>query len=189
MKKCRKTLYKETKDLVPPQKACCPTCKAGQPLLYSDLSTPLALMARTYHKLPPLWYLEEQLELSDDYPSGLVWKQDGPCHKAGEMAGRARKHGRHYYVGLLDEQFLAHRIVYYMRTGEDPGNADVVHGADNSKRDNRMELTLYQRKPSRMPRWRRRVRNADGSLVYRDQTMDGISIRQLEREQGIKIED
>jgi len=146
-------------------------------------------MARTYHKLPPLWYLEEQLELSDEYPSALVWKQDGPCNKAGEMAGRARKHGRHYYVGLLDEQFLAHRIVYYMRTGEDPGNADVVHGADNSKRDNRMELTLYQRKPSRMPRWRRRVRNADGSLVYRDQTMDGISIRQLEREQGIKIED
>ena len=158
-------------------------------MLYSDLSAPLALMARAYHKLPPLWYLEEQLELSDEYPSGLTWKQDGPCRKAGEMAGRARKHGRHYYVGLLDEQFLAHRIVYYMRTGEDPGNADVVHGADNPQRDNRMELALYQRKPSRMPRWRRRVRNADGILVYRDQTMDGISIRQLEREQGIKIED
>jgi hypothetical protein len=148
----------------------------------------LVLMARTYQQLPPLWYLEEQLELSDQYPSGLAWKQEGPYHKAGEMAGRARKHGRHYYVGLLNERYLAHRIVYFMRTGEDPGNADVVHGSDNSERDNRMDLTLYQRKPSRMPRWRRRVRNADGLLVYRDEAMDGISIQQLEREQGIRIE-
>jgi NAD(P)H-dependent FMN reductase len=75
-----------------------------------------------------------------------------------------------------------------MRTGEDPGNADVVHGSDNPKRDNRMELILYQRKPSPMPRWRRRVRNADGLLVYSNEAMDGVSIRQLEHEQGIKIE-
>lgn len=162
--------------------------QGGTTLAILKFIHPLALMARLYQQLPPLWYLEEQLELSDQYPSGLAWKQEGPYRQVGEMAGRARKHGRHYYVGLLDKRYLAHRIVYFMRTGEDPGNADVVHGSDNPKRDNRMELTLYQRKPSRMPRWRRRVRNAEGLLVYRDEAMDGISIQQLEREQGIRIE-
>ncbi len=162
--------------------------KSGTTLAILKSMHPLALMARTYQQLPPLWYLTEHLELSDQYPSGLAWKQEGHYHKAGEMAGRARKHGRHFYVGLLNERYLAHRIVYFMRTGEDPGNADVVHGSDNPERDNRMELTLYQRKPSRMPRWRRRVRNAEGLLVYRDEAMEGISIQQLEREQGIRIE-
>lgn len=145
-------------------------------------------MARTYQELPPLWWLQERLELSDEYPSGLAWKQDGSHYKAGEMAGRPRKHGRYYYVGLLNERYTAHRIVYYMRTGVDPGNADVMHGSDNPSRDNRMELTLYQRKPTRAPRWRRRVRNAEGHLVYKDDAMDGVSVKQLERELGIKIE-
>jgi NAD(P)H-dependent FMN reductase len=63
-----------------------------------------------------------------------------------------------------------------------------MHGSDNPARDNRMELTLFQRKPARVPKWRRRVRNAEGQLVYSRQLHDGISIKQLEREQGIKIE-
>jgi hypothetical protein len=145
-------------------------------------------MARTYQELPPLWWLQEQLELSDDYPSGLAWKEDGAYHKAGEMAGKPRKHGRYYYVGLLNARYTAHRIVYYMRTGVEPGNADVIHGADNPTRDNRMELTLYQRKPARAPGWRRRVRNSDGRLVYHEEFMDGLSVRQLERELNTEIE-
>ena len=146
-------------------------------------------MARTYQEMLPLWWLQEQVELSDDYPSGLVWRSEGRYHKPGEMAGTRRSDGRYYYVFLAGTRYTAHRIVYYLRTGEDPGTADVMHGADNPTRDNRLELTLFQRKPKPTPKWRRRSRNAEGQLVYNDQARDGISVHQLEREQGIKIEE
>jgi hypothetical protein len=145
-------------------------------------------MARTYRGMLPLWWLKERLALSDKYPSGLEWLTETRYHKPGDMAGIARADGRYYYVFLAGTRYTAHRIVYYLRTGEDPGTADVMHGADNPNRDNRMELTLFQRKPARTPKWRRRVRNEEGQLVYSHQLHDGISIKQLEREQGIKIE-
>jgi len=149
----------------------------------------LISMARTYQKMLPLWWVQEQLELSNDYPSGLAWRSEGRYHKPGEMAGVQRSDGRYYYVFLAGTRYTAHRIVYYLRTGEDPGNADVMHGSDNLTRDNRMELTLFQRKPKPAPKWRRRVRNSEGQLVYSHLAKDGVSTRQLERELGIKIED
>jgi len=145
-------------------------------------------MARAYRKMLPLWWMQERLALSDKYPSGLEWLMEGRYHKPGDMAGTARADGRYYYLFLAGNRYTAHRIVYYLRTGEDPGTADVMHGADNLTRDNRMELTLFQRKPAPVPKWQRRVRNEEGQLVYSHQLYDGISIKQLEREQGIKIE-
>jgi hypothetical protein len=67
--------------------------------------------------------------------------------------------GRYYAVWMVGEPFHAHRIVYYMRTGTNPENADVVHGPDNPEKDNRKELTLYLRnqnpKKERKQLWRR----------------------------------
>jgi len=146
-------------------------------------------MPRTYQEMPPLWWVQEQLQLSDKYPSGLEWLTEDRHHAPGDMAGKLRAHGRFYYVSLLGVRYTAHRVVYYLRTGVDPGNADVMYGEGNVTRDNRLELTLYQRKPALTRRWRRRVRNADGHLVYNDCANDGVSTRQLEREQGIKIVD
>jgi len=145
-------------------------------------------MARTYQGMLPLWWLHEQVALSDDYPSGLVWRSEGRYHKPGDMAGTLRKDGRYYYLFLAGARYAAHRIVYYLRTGEDPGTADVIHGTDNPTRDNRKKLTLFQRKPVSSPKWRRRVRDSEGQLVYSEQAMDGVSVRQLERELGMKIE-
>jgi hypothetical protein len=59
------------------------------------------------------------------------------------------------------QRYPAHRVVYYMRTGVDPGDADVLHGKDNIARDNRLELTLYQRRTRPAPRYRRRVRDEE----------------------------
>jgi hypothetical protein len=67
-------------------------------------------------------------------------------HKAGDVAGKLdRVHGV-YKVWLCGTAYVAHRIVYYLRTGEDPGAADVVHGDDNPDKDNRKTLVLRQRK-------------------------------------------
>jgi hypothetical protein len=55
-----------------------------------------------------------------------------------------------------------------MRTGIDPGDADVLHDKENIARDNRLNLTLYKRRTRPAPKYRRRVRDENGDLVFRD---------------------
>jgi len=125
-------------------------------------------MARTYHEMPPLWWLEEELELSDQHPSGLVWKTASRHHEPGDQAGILRSDGRFYTLSLLGTKYPAHRVVYYLRTGVNPENKDVLHDKDNVARDNRLKLTLSQRKTRPAPKYRRRFRDEEGQLVYRD---------------------
>ena len=109
-------------------------------------------MPRAYKPLLPLWYLETRLKLSDRYPSGLEWRDTDGWHKEGEMAGKLNKANGGYLVRMNGGQDYAHRIVYYMRTGQDPGDADVIHEKDNKERDNRKDLILFQRKASKYSR-------------------------------------
>ena len=64
------------------------------------------------------------------------------------MAGRWTLPGRYYLVRMSGEPFHAHRLVYFLRTGQDPGNADVLHLSDNIDKDNRKPLVLHVRPPS-----------------------------------------
>jgi len=102
-------------------------------------------MARTYNKMLPLWYMKEKVKLTDRYPSGLEWVEQKYYHKIGDMAGRWTNPGDYYVVRMNDLRFHAHRLVYYLRTEIDPGNADVVHLPDNKTKDNRQELILRVR--------------------------------------------
>jgi len=98
-------------------------------------------MARAYKPLPPLKILEEHLCLTDEYPSGLKWKKENRWHNKEDMAGKWC--GKYYIVRMLSDQYHAHRIVYYMRTGVEPRGGDVLHLRDNPKKDNRKELVFY----------------------------------------------
>lgn len=100
-------------------------------------------MPRPYTQLLPLWYYQERLRLSDRYPSGLEWAVTSARHKEGEMAGRWT--GRYYVLRIAGDTLHAHRVVYYMRTGTNPENFDVVHDANNTEKDNRKELKLFLR--------------------------------------------
>lgn len=128
----------------------------------------LAAMARCYQEMPPLWWAQENLELTSDHPCGLRWKTSDRYHDAGDVAGKPCSHGRFYTVSMLGSRYPAHRVVYYLRTGTDPGNADVLHDKNNVARDNRLELTLYTRRTRPAPKYRRRVRDENGDLVFRD---------------------
>jgi hypothetical protein len=128
----------------------------------------LAAMARCYQEMPPLWWVQENLELTSDHPCGLRWKTSDRYHDAGDVAGKPCSHGRFYTVSMLGSRYPAHRVVYYLRTGTDPGNADVLHDKNNVARDNRLELTLYTRRTRPAPKYRRRVRDENGDLVFRD---------------------
>lgn len=113
-------------------------------------SQSLSHMEQTYRELLPLWHLQEKIALSDRYPSGLEWVESNGWHQAGEMAGKYNKHTGYYAVHLGGAPYVAHRLVYYLRTGEDPGSADVRHTQDNREKDNRKELVLYKRKPPKL---------------------------------------
>jgi len=128
----------------------------------------LAAMARCYQEMPPLWWVQENLELTSDHPCGLRWKTSDRYHDAGDVAGKPCSHGRFYTVSMLGSRYPAHRVVHYLRTGTDPGNADVLHDKNNVARDNRLELTLYTRRTRPAPKYRRRVRDENGDLVFRD---------------------
>jgi hypothetical protein len=107
-------------------------------------------MKQTYTSMLPLWHLQEKVALSDQYPSGLEWVESNGWHQAGEMAGKYNKHTGYYTVYLGGTPYVAHRLVYYLRTGKDPEGADVRHTRDNKDRDNRKELVLYVRKQPRL---------------------------------------
>lgn len=97
-------------------------------------------MSRNHKEMPPLWRVQELLELSDQYPSGLQWRVKKACNPAGSQAGRLNKTTGYYMVCLDNVVYLAHRVVYYLRTGQDPINLDVKHKGDNHEKDNRQEL-------------------------------------------------
>jgi len=111
-------------------------------------------MVRAYKPMLPLWYVETKLKLSDAYPSGLEWVEDAYYHRVGDMAGKWTTPGDYYLIRMNGDQFHAHRLVYYLRTGIDPGNADILYGPSNKEKDNRKELILYIRPQSKRTRKR-----------------------------------
>lgn len=109
-------------------------------------------MARNYKPIPGS--TNELLMLCDKTPSGLRWTGDSRNKIPGAPVTRLDKNSGMYRVSLGGVVFLAHRIVYYLRHGVDPGGADVIHGADNPAKDNRLSLHLsyvYQKKTPSYP--------------------------------------
>jgi len=97
-------------------------------------------MSRNHKEMPPLWRVQELLQLSDQYPSGLEWRIKKACNPAGSQAGRLNKVSGYYMVCIDNVVYLSHRVVYYLRTGTDPINTDVLHEESNKIKDNRKPL-------------------------------------------------
>lgn len=83
---------------------------------------------RSYRPIPPV--VKELLELSENSPSGLVWRvnsRNGRA-RAGSPAGSLMKGRDYYLVGIKNHGvFYAHRIAYYLKYGQDPGSMVVRH--------------------------------------------------------------
>lgn len=99
----------------------------------------VCFMSRVYREMPPLWRIEELLELTDEHPSGLRWIEKE------RFVTRKDKVSGHYLVSIDNEVFHAHRVVYYLRTGECPDNHAVVHDILNTEKDNRLRLLVSHR--------------------------------------------
>jgi len=97
-------------------------------------------MSRNYKELPSLWRIQELFELSEEYPSGLIWAIDKAGYKKGDPAGKLNKTNKYYFISIDNESYMAHRIVYYLRTKQCPDFHSVQHGFSNKNKDNRLEL-------------------------------------------------
>ena len=83
--------------------------------------------------LPPLELLQERYYISDDSPSGLRNKKClGPRAPKDAVAGWLRNDGK-YSLKCNDRVYYAHRIAYYLMTGENPVDNMIDH--TNGKKD------------------------------------------------------
>jgi len=81
--------------------------------------------------------IENRFYVCNESPSGLRYKINlrGPA-KAGAVAG-SRNHNGYWQIGIrisgIYKKFQAHRIVYFLQTGVDPGELiiDHVEGVEN----------------------------------------------------------
>ena len=105
-------------------------------------------MSRAPNPLPSPWRLHELFRLSDAYASGLEWRISKGGHKAGEQAGNLNKKTGFYMVSVDNRIYLAHRIVYFMRTQQDIINYIVSHDPSNQLKDNRQTLIAIKLKKS-----------------------------------------
>lgn len=90
------------------------------------------LNSKTPREIPQI--VHDLFELSDESPSGLVWKVNSKNGRAypGKPAG-TKVNNKYYAVSVTGHGiFYAHRIVYYLRTSINPG-AMVVRHLDNDE--------------------------------------------------------
>lgn len=85
-------------------------------------------------QLPPLELLQDLFEVSAASPSGLLWRRTRSNRiQPGSIAGTKMSHG-YWQVNVKTgnstccrNRYLAHRIVYFLQTGEDPGTSPIDH--------------------------------------------------------------
>lgn len=86
--------------------------------------------------MPPLELLNATYTL-DRERGVLIRKTSTRQYKAGSLAGTPMKSG-HLMMGFGGKRYLVHRIIYFMVTGEDPGELRVDH-INGDPTDNRPE--------------------------------------------------
>ncbi len=79
--------------------------------------------------------ISEYLELNTDSPSGITWKKyAGGRSKVGKHAG-CLSEGR-YIIRFRGTNYLAYRIAYFLRNGEDLGERLADHGSNSTASNN-----------------------------------------------------
>ena len=102
--------------------------------------------------LPSLKLLQEYFEISTDSPSGLIWSKrpERSKIKVGDTAGR-KHHLGYWQVKIQGKLYLTHRIIYYLKTGINPGNCPVDHPTDRGDNVN-TRLASYSQNSCNRPK-------------------------------------
>jgi hypothetical protein len=106
-----------------------------------------------FRPLPPIKRLNELLEVVEIPPekygqwSGLIRKVSRVSARAGSVAGCLQQSPtnpkrKHWVVRVDGVKYYAPRVIYYMTTGEDPGDVQVDHEDKNWLNNNSWNLRL-----------------------------------------------
>jgi hypothetical protein len=102
-----------------------------------------------FNPLPKLEELQKVFELTDKCQSALMWKIHIGSKKPGDFAGCLDKANNYWKVGLTlngnKKTYFAHRIVFFLRTGINPGEYQIDH-VSGDRSDNTNELRLVNHK-------------------------------------------
>ena len=103
--------------------------------------------------LPPLEEFSAVLRC-DPEQGHLYWRKADRRRRTDIPAGGLDKAG-YWVIRLNYQQYLAHRVIWYMATGEDPGDMEVDH-INWNRSDNRL-CNLRLATHAQNMRWRRPV--------------------------------
>lgn len=130
-------------------------------------------------KLPTLEVISEFFRYDESSPSCLVWNKSNNSKKKnklkvpGDTAGYLTERG-YYRVQFNGNDISVHRIVYYLKTGTDPGRLLIDH-INGVRSDNRIEnLRLVTKQENSLNREQHRVFASDKENsnlylhIYRD---------------------
>ena len=91
------------------------------------------------HRPIPIERAKKLLAYDTSSPSGLVWRISRGRARAGSAAGSSNSEG--YYGVRLDRvTYLAHRLVYAIVTGTDPGELQIDHVDGDPTNNNVLNL-------------------------------------------------
>lgn len=120
--------------------------------------------------LPTLEELIQVFELSDNFPSGLVWKinpsrQGGK--KAGSMAGSFPKSGPPYWkVKYKQNSYMCHRIRWSLLNNRLVLPNEFIDHVNLNSKDNRGELRLVTRSQNQYNRKRKNSKSGYRWVVH-----------------------
>lgn len=121
--------------------------------------------------LPPLDVLNENFTIDYTSLSGLRWRIDKGPKRAGDLAGTQSKRG-YWYVGLKTDKtrvYRVHRIIFFMETGEDPGDFVIDHYG-NGPSDNTCIRLATQQLNSAYSKKQTRTNSGDPTSKYKGVT-------------------
>jgi len=84
-------------------------------------------------KLPDFEFLHHCLEIDETSPSGLRWKNPNKysSKKKGDVAGGLTSEG-YWRVRINYVKYTAHRVIFFMKTKEDPGEYQIDHAENRA---------------------------------------------------------
>lgn len=120
--------------------------------------------------LPPLLELQEIFEVTDKYPSGLLWKINPSLQggkKAGSMAGSLAKYDNAYWRVKYKQQFYpCHRICWSLINQRLVLPTEFIDHVDLNIKDNRGDLRLVTRSQNQYNRTRKKTSSGYKWVVY-----------------------
>jgi hypothetical protein len=103
------------------------------------------------HKPIPL-KIGDHLYIDKSIPHGLRWSNPrSRSVKVGDPAGSLKQRGQ-YMVRFYCDFYLNHRVIYFLETGEDPGDKQIDHVCHNDNSGPLRLVTHQQNQFYRRPR-------------------------------------